>query len=112
MTMGPLMIDVQGTTLSEEDRDLLQHPLVGAVILFTRNFESIEQLERLVADIRAVSKPPQLVSIDHEGGYVQRFRTGFTVLPPLRTNSSQLVQHHTAARQLARPFGWLVASEP
>ena len=58
MTLGPLMIDVQGTSLSEEDRELMQHPLVGAVILFTRNFESIEQLERLVADIRAARTPP------------------------------------------------------
>ena len=89
MTLGPLMIDVQGTTLSEEDRDLLQHPLVGAVILFTRNFESIEQLERLVADIRAVRTPPLLVTVDHEGGRVQRFRKGFTVLPPMRTIGRQ-----------------------
>ena len=58
MTLGPLMIDVQGTSLTEEDRELMQHPLVGAVILFTRNFESIEQLERLVADIRALRMPP------------------------------------------------------
>jgi beta-N-acetylhexosaminidase len=105
------MIDVQGTTLSEEDRDLLQHPLVGAVILFTRNFESIEQLERLVADIRAVRTPSLLVTVDHEGGRVQRFRKGFTVLPPMRTIGRQHDLDPAAGRQLARQCGWLMAAE-
>jgi beta-N-acetylhexosaminidase len=111
MTLGPLMIDVQGTTLSDEDRDLLQHPLVGAVILFTRNFESIEQLERLVADIRAARTPPLLVTVDHEGGRVQRFRKGFTVLPPMRTIGREYDLDAAAGRQLARQCGWLMAAE-
>lgn len=111
MTLGPLMIDVQGKTLTEEDRDLLAHPLVGAVILFTRNFESVEQLERLVADIRAVRSPPLLVTVDHEGGRVQRFRNGFTVLPPMRLIGRQYDLDPTAGRLLARQCGWLMASE-
>src|ERR1044072_2318708 len=111
MTLGPLMIDVQGTALSDEDRDLLQHPLVGAVILFTRNFESIEQLERLVADIRAARTPPLLVTVDHEGGRVQRFRKGFTVLPPMRAIGRQYDLDAAAGRQLARQCGWLMAAE-
>jgi beta-glucosidase-like glycosyl hydrolase len=69
------MIDVQGTTLTEEDRDLLQHPLVGAVILFTRNFESIEQLELLVADIRAARTPPLLVTSITKAGVQRSART-------------------------------------
>lgn len=111
MTLGPLMIDVQGTSLSDEDRELMEHPLVGAVILFTRNFESIEQLERLVADIRAIRTPPLLVTVDHEGGRVQRFRKGFTVLPPLRTIGRQYDQDAAAGKQLARQCGWLMAAE-
>jgi beta-N-acetylhexosaminidase len=111
MTLGPLMIDVQGTTLTSEDRELLQHPLVGSVILFARNFESIEQLERLVADIRAVRSPPLLVTVDHEGGRVQRFRKGFTVLPSLRTIGRQYDVDAAAGRQLARQCGWLMAAE-
>jgi beta-N-acetylhexosaminidase len=111
MTLGPLMIDVQGKTLTEEDRDLMAHPLVGAVILFTRNFESIEQLERLVADIRAVRTPPLLVTVDHEGGRVQRFRKGFTVLPPMRMIGREYDLDPTAGRLLARQCGWLMAAE-
>jgi beta-N-acetylhexosaminidase len=111
MTLGPLMIDVQGTSLSDEDRELMEHPLVGAVILFTRNFESIEQLERLVADIRAIRTPPLLVTVDHEGGRVQRFRKGFTVLPPMRTIGRQYDQDPAAGKQLARQCGWLMAAE-
>ena len=111
MTLGPLMIDVQGTALTEEDRELMQHALVGAVILFTRNFESVEQLERLVADIRAIRTPPLLVTVDHEGGRVQRFRKGFTLLPPMRTIGRQYDLDQAAGKVLARQCGWLMAAE-
>src|SRR5687768_7098827 len=111
MTLGPLMIDVQGTTLSEEDRELLAHPLVGACILFTRNFESIEQLERLVADIRAVRTPPLLVTVDHEGGRVQRFRKDFTVMPAMRAFGREYDVDPAAGKQLAKQAGWLLAAE-
>lgn len=111
MTLGPLMIDVQGTTLTQEDRELLQHPLVGAVILFTRNFESIEQLQRLVADIRSARTPPLLITVDHEGGRVQRFRSGFTVLPAMRLIGREYDIDPIAGRQLARQCGWIMAAE-
>src|SRR5690606_38013112 len=111
MTLGPLMIDLQGTTLTAEERDLLAHPLVGAVILFTRNFESIEQLTTLVADIRAIRTPPLLVTVDHEGGRVQRFRSGFTVLPAMRLIGREYDRDPAAGRQLARQCGWLMAAE-
>ncbi|MBL8266620.1 MAG: beta-N-acetylhexosaminidase [Steroidobacter sp.] len=105
------MMDVQGKTLTEEDRDLLAHPLVGAVILFTRNFESVEQLEALVADIRAVRSPPLLVTVDHEGGRVQRFRKGFTVLPSMRLIGREYDLDPVAGRLLSRQCGWLMAAE-
>jgi beta-N-acetylhexosaminidase len=111
MTLGPLMIDVQGFTLTDEDRELLRHPLVGGVILFTRNFESVDQIERLIADIRAARTPPVLVTVDHEGGRVQRFRKGFTVLPSMRTIGREYDLDAATGRQLARQCGWLMASE-
>jgi len=105
------MIDVAGTELTVEDRSLLAHPLVGGCILFTRNFGNIEQLETLVASIRAVRTPSLLVAVDHEGGRVQRFRKDFTVLPPMRTIGRQYDIDAGAGKQLARQCGWLLAAE-
>jgi beta-N-acetylhexosaminidase len=111
MTLGPLMIDVQGTTLTAEDRELLAHPLVGAVILFTRNFEGLEQLVQLVTDIRAARNPPLLVTVDHEGGRVQRFRKGFTVLPAMRLIGREYDLDAATGKHLSRQCGWLMAAE-
>jgi beta-N-acetylhexosaminidase len=105
------MVDVGGTSLTAEDRRVLAHPLVGAVILFTRNFESLGQLEGLVREIRAVRTPPLLVTVDHEGGRVQRFRSGFTVLPSQRAIGRAYELDHEAGRRLAWQCGWLLAAE-
>src|SRR5258706_421970 len=111
MTLGPLMIDVAGTELSAEDRELLAHPLVGSVILFTRNYADPQQLQGLVAQIHALRSPRLLVAVDHEGGRVQRFRNGFTALPPLRLIGHQFDLEPAAGLDLARRHGWLMASE-
>ena len=84
MSLGPVMLDIEGLSLSPADRDLLREPAVGGVILFTRNYESPEQIADLVGEIRALRSPPLLVAVDHEGGRVQRFRDGFTAVPPMR----------------------------
>lgn len=84
MPLGPVVVDVAGFALDERERRRLLHPLVGGVILFARNFESKEQLTRLCAEIHALRQPELLVCVDHEGGRVQRFREGFTELPPMR----------------------------
>jgi beta-N-acetylhexosaminidase len=111
MTLGPLMIDVAGTSLTAEDRELLAHPLVGSVILFTRNYHDPDQLQRLVADIHAVRSPALLVAVDHEGGRVQRFRSGFTQLPPLRLVGHAFDAARSEGLALARQHGWLMAAE-
>jgi beta-N-acetylhexosaminidase len=111
MTLGPLMIDVAGTELTAEDRALLKHPLVGGVILFTRNFESPEQLRQLVAAIHGLRTPPLLVAVDQEGGRVQRFRPGFTRLPPMRAIGRVHDLDAEAGRTLAWQYGWLMAAE-
>jgi beta-N-acetylhexosaminidase len=105
------MVDVAGTELTAEDRHVLAHPLVGAVILFPRNFASSEQLEALVREIRAVRTPPLLVAVDHEGGRVQRFREGFTVLPPQRAVGHAYDLDPEHGRRLAWQCGWLLAAE-
>jgi beta-N-acetylhexosaminidase len=111
MTLGPLMIDLLGKELLAEERQLLLHPLVGGIILFTRNFESREQIQQLIAEVRALRKPPLLVAVDYEGGRVQRFRNDFTVLPPMRVIGQIYDQNHDAGLQLAQQAGWLLAAE-
>ena len=111
LSLGPLMIDLRGVELDAEERELLKHPLVGSVILFTRNYSGTEQLTRLVADIRAVRTPALIVAVDHEGGRVQRFRKGFSALPAAHLIGRQFDVDHEAGLELARATGWLMAAE-
>lgn len=111
MTLGPLMIDLIGTELQSDERELLRHPLVGGVILFTRNFVDREQIQSLVREIRAARTPPVLVAVDYEGGRVQRFRRDFTMLPPMRTLGHAYEMRRGDGLKLARQCGWLLAAE-
>jgi len=109
--LGPLMLDVRGTELTDDDRKRLSHPQVGGVILFARNYESPAQLSRLTAEIRALKSPPLLIAADQEGGRVQRFREGFTRLPPMRVLGSIHDEHPHRAKVLARETGYIMAAE-
>ncbi len=81
---APLIIDIAGLTLTPVDRERLKHPLVGGMILFARNWQDRAQLTALCRSIKKI-RPDLLISVDHEGGRVQRFKTdGFTHLPPMR----------------------------
>jgi len=111
VTLGPLMVDVAGLELTPEDREVLRHPLVGSVILFTRNYASAGQLTRLVADIHAVRTPALVVAVDQEGGRVQRFRPEFSLLPPPRRIGHAFDLDHQQGLTLARSIGWLMAAE-
>lgn len=111
MSLGPVMLDIAGTDLTDEDREVLLHPHVGGVILFTRNFESVEQLHELVKAIHALRQPRLLIAVDHEGGRVQRFRDGFSHIPPAGLFGQLYDQDHQRARVLTRQAGWLMAIE-
>lgn len=111
MSLGPVMLDLQGTALDDEEREMLQHPLVGGVILFTRNYENPQQLAALIGEIHALRNPPLLIAVDHEGGRVQRFRQGFTRLPAMRRFGEIYDKDRRRARQLAEQAGWVMASE-
>ena len=111
MSLGPVMLDLQGLELSPEDRERLKHPLVGGVILFSRNYRSPEQVEALVRDIHSLRTPQLLVAVDHEGGRVQRFREGFTALPPIRELGRIYDENSKRAIRLAETSGWLMATE-
>jgi len=107
--LGPLMIDIAGTRLSDLDRERLSHPLVGGMILFSRNYESPTQLEALCAEIHALRRMP--IAVDHEGGRVQRFREGFTRLPAMRKLGSWWDEDAPAACQAAQALGFVLAAE-
>src|SRR6187551_1559068 len=105
------MVDVAGLELTPEDREVLRHPLVGSVILFTRNYADSTQLARLVADIHAVRQPALIVAVDQEGGRVQRFRPGFASLPAPRRIGHEFDVDAKAGIAFARSMGWLMAAE-
>lgn len=109
--IGALIISIEGTTLTETDREILAHPLVGGVVLFTRNYESREQLRHLCQTIRAARKKPLLIMVDQEGGRVQRFVSQFTKLPYLSWFGKIYDQDPIKACHLAEDSGWLMASE-
>lgn len=111
VSLGQVMLDLEGKQLSEADRRRLCHPLTGGVILFSRNYESPRQLDELTAEIRRLRSPPLLIAVDHEGGRVQRFREGFTRLPPMRALGAQWKEHPQQARHLARGTGYVLAAE-
>lgn len=105
------MVGVRGFSLTAEDIDLLQRPAVGGVILFSRNYESREQLTALTTEIHSLRRPPLLIAVDHEGGRVQRFRSGFTRLPAARRFGEIYETEPARAVQLAELCGWVMASE-
>ena len=109
--LGPLMIDIAGTELSDLDRTRLCHPLVGGMILFSRNYLSPAQLTHLCSEIHALRSPPLPIAVDHEGGRVQRFREDFTRLPSMRRLGELWDQSPDAARSAARGVGYVLAAE-
>ena len=111
MSLGPVMLDVVGTELTADDIRRLQHPLVGGVILFARNFEHGAQLKALTASIHKVRQPPLLIAVDHEGGRVQRFREGFTKIPPMREFGKLWDKDRKKAMAFAVEAGWILAAE-
>jgi len=106
-----LVIGVAGTELTAQEHDWLQHDACAGVILFTRNFASKAQVAELSQAIRAAAPRPQLVCVDQEGGRVQRFREGYSVLPPLEGFGKLFAQDPQAALKLAEEHAWLMASE-
>jgi beta-N-acetylhexosaminidase len=105
------MLDVEGTQLSAEDRELLNHPACGGVILFSRNFQNPEQVRQLTAEIHALREPHLLIAVDHEGGRVQRFREGFSSLPAAAWYGENYREKSQLGLSLAEQGGWLMAAE-
>lgn len=111
MSLGPIMMDLVATQISDTERELLLNPQVGGVILFTRNYESIEQITDLIRQIHNLRSPHLLISVDHEGGRVQRFREGFSRLPPASVFGKIFDEDNKKGRDYAELAGWLMAAE-
>ncbi|MFC2991607.1 MULTISPECIES: beta-N-acetylhexosaminidase [Halomonas] len=109
-TLGPVMLDLEGTALTAEERTLLARPEVGGVILFARNTESAEQVRELSLAIRSV-RPELLLAIDQEGGRVQRLRQGVTRLPSMARLAAGVARHPEVTRRLCQDAGWLLGME-
>ena len=110
-SLGPVMLDVVGTTLSSDDIRRIQHPLTGGVILFTRNYQSRAQVTDLCAAIHD-TRPGILIAVDHEGGRVQRFRTdGFTRLPAMRSLGQLWDRDVLQSCKAATALGYVLAAE-
>ena len=105
------MTGIAGTELDEVERDVLRHPGVGGVILFSRNYRGHGQLRRLCDSIHAVKEPPLLIAVDHEGGRVQRFREGFTALPAAAQYGMLHDRNPEIGQRVARTGGWVTAVE-
>jgi beta-N-acetylhexosaminidase len=103
MSLGPVMIDVAGLTLTSEEKEKINHPNTGAIILFSRNYQDPQQVSALISEIRAARSGDILIAVDQEGGRVQRFQKGFTRLPP--------AAFFTEHPELALDAGWLMAAE-
>ncbi|SJL85281.1 beta-N-acetylhexosaminidase [Vibrio palustris] len=104
--MGPLWLDVSGYELDNEEKEILAHPTVGGVILFARNYYDNDQLSALTASIRRAAGRPILIGVDQEGGRVQRFKEGFSLIP-----AAQQYQHAQHGEYIAEQAGWLMAME-
>lgn len=111
LPLGPLMIDIAGTQLAPEERERLLHPLVGGVIFFTRNFADLDQMAALATEISRLRDPALLMAVDHEGGRVQRFRAGFTRLPPAGRIGATFDADATTGLKLAEACGLVMAQE-
>ena len=111
MGRGFIMTDISGRELTSADRDLLLEENVGGVILFSRNYESPQQISKLVQEIRNLKSPPLLVAVDHEGGRVQRFRNGFTDIPAMRKIGRLYEINANVALKVSETVGWIIGAE-
>lgn len=105
------MLDLEGLEVTTEEKEILKHPATGGVILFSRNFESPEQVEQLVMQIHSLRSPELLIAVDQEGGRVQRFREGFSRLPPAGRFGQYFDHDHKRALTMTQEIGWLMAAE-
>ena len=108
--IGPLMVSVESTALRAEEREWLHHPAVGGIIFFSHNYNNKKQLHDLISEVKKII-PQCIFAVDHEGGRVQRFKSGFTHLPPMRLFGRFFDHAPEEALELLGMAGQLIANE-
>lgn len=111
MPLGSVMVDIESTVLQPHEKERLLDPLVAGIILFSRNYESVAQLQSLTDEIHQLRHPKLLIAVDHEGGRVQRFREGFTRIPAMGKLGDLYPHDSKKALNLAEQSGWVMATE-
>ena len=110
MLTGSIIIDIEGKEITQRDIQRLSHPVVCGVILFTRNFDNKNQIQNLISSIKSV-RDDLLITVDHEGGRVQRFRENFYAMPSMSKLGDLYAQDSEQGLRFAKYAGWLIARE-
>lgn len=109
--MGPIMLDLTGYEVTPDEKEILDHPLIGGIILFSRNYHDHQQLSELITQIKDATRNDIIIAVDHEGGRVQRFREGFSAIPAMGDIFQKCNGDFDKASEYAKQFGWLMAAE-
>lgn len=108
---SPLFISIEQPSLSEADKEMLRHPIIGGVVIFSKNFTTRAQIKALISEIKGLKSPALLVCVDHEGGRVQRFRKEFTVLPAMHKLGELYDNNPILALECAKACGYVIGKE-
>ena len=111
MPLGPIFVSVEGKKLKSEDQKILSHDLIGGVVLFSRNYENKDQLKSLIESIKLIKTPTLLVSVDQEGGRIQRFNDGFYPIPAMRSLGDLYDQSREDGMQATSLVAEILATE-
>jgi len=111
LPLGVTVLDPVGLELTEDDRRRMTHPAVGGVILFAHNYQDPAQLAALTEEIASLREPELFISVDHEGGRVQRFKSGFTTIPPMQRLGVLWDRDRDRALSCAHDVGYVIAAE-
>ncbi len=108
---APLFVSIEQPYLTDADREMLRHPRVGGIVIFSKNYTSKSQIGDLIAEIKAIKTPALRISVDHEGGRVQRFRSGFTLIPPMHKLGELYDDNAPGALACAQACGYIIGTE-
>jgi len=111
LPLGVAILDPAGMSLTEDDRQRMTHPAVGGVILFAHNYRDSAQLVALTEEIASLREPELFICVDHEGGRVQRFKEGFTAIPPMQQLGRLWDRDREGALASAHGVGYVIAAE-